>query len=226
MNRKIIYSIIATLLLIPGLTRAQDLTPTEGVIAYRDAPRACWVVHVDPEPRTLKQAWKDYVKDEFDVKVKGIGFLANKDLISAEEAVISRISSDPINFYAHIVEDVNGSEMKLFAEVNSGEFASDNSHSNAFRALKNIMDDFLAEYLPTYYQSRVNDAEKRMVELSNEREDLKEAIAKDSQEIAELEDEIEQRRLKLESNQNKLDLAESKLEARKQKLERIRNQLN
>ncbi|MGW8314171.1 MAG: hypothetical protein ACWGNV_01115 [Bacteroidales bacterium] len=225
MYRKTIYSIIAALFFVPGGTIAQDITPSEGLIVYRDAPRACWEVHVDPEPKTLKKAWQDYIKDDFDVKMKGIGFLTNRDLLSAEEVVVRPVSPEPINFYTHIVEDVNGSELKLFSELKPGEFASGSEHSRAFRAMRDILEDFLAEYLPIYYQSRVKDAEQRMVELADEREDLKKNIARDSDKISELEHEIEQRRLDLQTNQDKLDLAESKLEARKKKLERIRELL-
>lgn len=225
MKNSIIFSIAVTLLFLPVQTSAQDITPSEGIIAHKDAPRACWVVHVDPEPKTLKKAWKDYVKDDFDVSLKGIGFLTNKDLLSAEEAVVRPISPDPLNFYTHIVEDVNGSEMKIFAELNPGEYANRGDHTGEFRAMRRILEDFLAEYLPTYYQSRVKDAENRMVELADEREKLKKEITRDSERISSLEEEIEQRQLELQSNQDKLELAESKLEARKQKLERIRNQL-
>ena len=225
MKRYILYSIIAAFLTIPFGLKAQDITPSEGIIAHNDAPRACWVVNVDPEPKTLKKAWKDYVKDDFDVSLKGIGFLANRDLLSAEEAVVRPISPDPLNFYTHIVEDVNGSEIKVFAELNPGDYANRSDHTGEFRAMRRILEDFLAEYLPTYYQSRVKDAENRMVELADEREKLKKEISRDSERISSLEEEIEQRRLELQSNQDKLKLAESKLEARRQKLERIRNQL-
>jgi hypothetical protein len=225
MKEKIIYSIIAALWIIPSGMNAQDLTPSEGMIVHQDAPRACWEVHVDPEPKTLKKAWKEYVKDDFDVKLKGFGLLTNRDLLSAEVAVVRPVSPEPINFYTHIVEDMNGSEMKVFAELNPGDYIGPDNHAAEFRAMQKILDEFLAEYLPTYYQGRVNDAEKRMVELANEREDLKKEITRDSEKISKLEDEIEQARLELKTNQDQLDLAESKLEARKQKLERIRNQL-
>lgn len=225
MKNHIIIIIIAALLILPAKMKAQDITPSEGIIAHNDAPRACWIVNVDPEPKTLKKAWKDYVKDDFDVSMKGIGFLTNRDLLSAEEAVVRPISPDPLNFYTQIVEDVNGSELKLFAELSPGDYANPTDHTGEFRAMRRILEDFLAEYLPTYYQGRVKDAEKRMVELADEREKLKKEITRDSEKISSLEEEIEQRRLELESNQNQLDLAESKLEARRQKLERIRNQL-
>ncbi len=224
MKDKVICGIIFSFFLTPAM-QAQEVTPREGIIVHADAPRACWVVQLDPEPKTLKKAWKEYIKDDFDVSMKGFGFLANKDLLSAEEAVIGPVSPEPIHLYTHIVEDLNGSELKLFAEVNPGDYADRTGHAPAFRALRGILEDFLAAYLPTYYHGRVKDAEKRLVELAGEREDLKKEIARNTEKIKELEDEIEQRNLELQANQNRLELAESKLEARKEKLERIRNQL-
>jgi wyosine [tRNA(Phe)-imidazoG37] synthetase (radical SAM superfamily) len=203
----------------------QQIKPTESLIVHEDAPWSCWVVSLDPEPKTLKKAWKDYVKDEFDISLKGFGLLSNRDVLSAEAVVINSVATDPLNLYTSIVEDVNGSEMKLFAELKSEMYANSNSHASEFRALREILEDFLAEYLPTYYHSRVKDAEKRLVKLAEEREDLKKKIAKDSERIEELRQEIEERELKLETNQAELELAESKLQARKEKLERIRNQV-
>ena len=225
MKRKIIYSLVASLFALQTGIRAQEIAPEEGFIVYQKAPRACWVIHLDPEPKTLKKAWKNYLDDEYDVSLKGIGFLANKDLLSAEEVVLKTIANDPLNLYTHIVEDVNGSEMKFFVELKSNVYANDTDHRFEFRAMRDILQDFLADYLPAYYNGRVKDAEKRLVELADEREDLKKNIARDSEKIEELQNEIEQRQLELESNQAKLDLAESKLEARKEKLERIRSQL-
>ena len=190
-----------------------------------DAPRSCWVVHLDPEPKTLKKAWNNYLDDKYGISLKGIGFLTNRDLLSAEEVVVKTIANDPLNLYTHIVEDVNGSEMKFFVELKSNVYANGTNHRYEFRAMRDILEDFLAEYLPTYYHGRVNDAEERLVELAEEREDLKKKIARDSERIEELQSEIEQRQLELESNQSRLELAESKLDARKEKLERIREQL-
>jgi hypothetical protein len=225
MKRKIIYGLVTIFLIVHTGIMAQEITPEEGFIVYKNAPRACWVVHLDPEPKTLKKAWKDYLDDEFGFSLKGIGLLANRDLLSAEEVMVKPIANDPLNLYTQIVEDVNGSEMKFFVELKSNVYASDADHRFEFRAMQDILQDFLAEYLPTYYQSRVQDAEKRLVSLAEEREDLKKNIAKDSEKIEELQNEIEQRQLELESNQDRLDLAEAKLEARKEKLERIRSQL-
>jgi hypothetical protein len=225
MKRKIIYGLVAFIFAIyfPGL--AQEITPEEGIIVYQKAPRACWVVNLDPEPKTLKKAWKDYLDDEYGISLKGIGLLVNKDILSAEEVVVKPIANDPLNLYTHIVEDVNGSEMKFFIELKSNVYANSANQRYEFRAMRDILEDFLADYLPTYYHGRIKDAEDRLVELAEEREDLKKNIARDSEKIEELKYEIEQRQLELESNQAKLDLAESKLEARKEKLERIRSQL-
>jgi peptidoglycan hydrolase CwlO-like protein len=226
MKRKIITIIILPFsMLLITVVGAQNVVPAEGIIVHQDAPRSCWVVNLDPEPKTLKKAWQNYIKKEFDVKMKGAGLFLNNDLLSAEQVTLTSVSTDPLNLHTNIVEDINGSEMKVFAELKSDIYANRSSQAPAFRALREILEDFLAEYLPAYYHSRVTDAEKRLVELAEEREDLKKHIARDSEKIEELQNEIEQRQLELGSNQAKLDLAESKLEARKTKLERIRSQL-
>jgi hypothetical protein len=138
MRRYTVHSLILLFMGIQTYVYGQQIKPSESFIVHEDVPRSCWVVNLDPEPKTLKKAWKDYVKDEFDISMKGFGLFLKKDL--------------------------------LFAELKSDMFANSTSHAPAFRALREIMEDFLAEYLPVYYHSRVTDAEERMLELAEERE--------------------------------------------------------
>ena len=67
----------------------------ESTIEHNDAQRPCIQVNLDPEPKTLKKAWKNYLKDNYGVKLKGIGFFSNKDLLSAEE--VSWVQSTFVN---------------------------------------------------------------------------------------------------------------------------------
>lgn len=204
---------------------AQVLTPVEGLIVYKDTPRPCLVTNLDPEPKTLKKAWKKYLKQNYDIKLNGIGLFSNKDLLTAEEVIVLRIASGPIDIYTHITEDETGSEMKVFASTGLDVFVSMNNSPAAYNELKNIFQEFLKEYLPQYYQGRVRDTEHRVNELFKEREAFKKEITKDSEKIEKLKLEIEQLTLNLAANRAKLDLAESKLKKRKEKLERIRAQV-
>ena len=197
----------------------QDLQLKESSIRHDKGKRACWVVHADPEPKTLKQAWNEYLKDQYGFKLKGIGWFANKDLMEAEGVKLLIISDTPVNFFTHIVEDDTGSEMKVFASDQQDYFSQD-YQSAAFEELAAIVKSFLKLYIPQYHNSKINDTELRIEELTSETEDLEQEISKNLENIEELEAEIEEMKAQMESNQNQLSQSKIKLEKRKAKLQR------
>src|SRR5690554_7936004 len=66
---------------------AQAVTLKDGIIMHNKSQRPSIFVNIDPEPKPLKKAWKSFLKDNYDFKIKGIGFLSNKDLRSEERRV-------------------------------------------------------------------------------------------------------------------------------------------
>lgn len=197
----------------------QDLQLKEGHIMLENETRACWVVHADPEPKTLKRAWNDYLKDQYGFNLKGIGWFANRDLMEAEEVELLIISNTPVNFFTHIVENDIGSEMKVLAS-DQQQYFSPNYQPAKFEELAAMVKNFLKLYIPQYHSSRINDTELRIEELIDETEDLEQEIAKNLTDIEKLEDEIEEIRALMKSNQNQLTNSRIKLEKRKAKLQR------
>ena len=141
------------------------LTPVESTIEFDKAQRPCLSVNLDPEPKTLKKAWRDYLKDNYDFKLKGIGFLRNKDLLSAEEIVVEELSSSQMDFYTKVIENESGSEMSVFVRYGYDIYISKSTHPDQFIKLKSMMEGFMKQYLPTYYAGQLKDTEKRVEEL-------------------------------------------------------------
>ena len=203
-----------------------SIQPFEALIEFDGALRPCIQVNLDPETKTLKEAWRAYLKDNYDFKLKGIGFLSNKDLLSAETITVTQISSKEMDFYTQIIEDENGSEMKVFVRYGYDIYINKEGTPNDYYALAEIVESFLKYYLPIYYKGRVNDTEKRIIKLRDESNDLEKEIAEDSNRIANLKQEIKDLEEELESNIERLELANKKLIKRSEKLNRIRNQLS
>lgn len=223
---KALFSIL-TILCVFSVSNlfAQGVTPQQATIEHNDKERPCLQVNADPEPKTLKKAWKDYLKDKHDFKLKGIGFLANKDLLSAEKVVVEAISPKEMNFYTHIVEDENGSEMKVFAAYGYDIYIDPVETPEEYAALRSILEDFLKTYLPKYYEELIEETNERIEDLTDERDDIKEELKDDEKEIKKLKKEIKDLNKNLESNQSKLEEIETKLETRKAKLKRVQQQL-
>lgn len=215
---------LALALFVIQVNAQSSIEPFDTTIDYDKAQRPCIQVNLDPEPKTLKNAWRDYLKDNYDFKLKGIGFLSNKDLLSAEAITVNQISSKAMDFYTHIVEDENGSEMKVFVRHGYDIYISKEDQPHEYEALREILESFIKTYLPKYYEDKINDTEKRVNELTEERNDLKKKIEENSSKIEKLKNEIKQEQKELKSKKTQLETTERKLMKRKEKWERIRIQ--
>ncbi|WP_320815665.1 hypothetical protein [Flavobacterium sp.] len=216
---------LAIYMLTVQVNAQSSIQPFDTTIDYDKVQRPCIQVNLDPEPKTLKNAWKDYLKDNYDFKLKGIGFFSNKDLLSAEEITVNQISSNEINFYTHIVEDENGSEMKVFVRNGNGIYITKEKLPNEYAAVSEILNSFIKYYLPKYYGEKINDTEERINKLTEEKDDLKNNIDEKSSDIEKLKKEIKNNEEELKSKKKELEITEIKLKKRKEKLERIRTQL-
>ncbi len=89
-----INSIISTTLFVLAITftlSAQNVTPSNGTVKFDKESRPCLVVHVDPEPKMLKKAWKKYLKENYDLK------LSSGKLMSAERVTVNDISRKEVD---------------------------------------------------------------------------------------------------------------------------------
>lgn len=202
-----------------------SIAPFDATINFNEAERPCIQVNLDPESKNLKEAWRDYLKDNYDFKLKGIGFLSNKDLLSAEAVIVNQISSKTMDFYTHIVEDDNGSEMKVFVRLGYDIYVTNQNYPNEYAAINEIIESFIKYYLPKYYEEEINETEKRVNELTDEKNDLKKKIEEKANDIEKLRTEINEEEEELKAKRGQLEETEGKLAKRKEKLERIRVQL-
>lgn len=205
---------------------AQSIKPQDGTILFENNSRACLFVSLDPEPKTLKMAWKEYLEDNFNFKLKGISTFQNKDILYAENVKIDKISAYSMNFYTQILENENGSEMKVFASFGLDEFIDTVNKPKEYILLNEILEGFLKVYLPKYYTQEVNDTKKRVNDLTLEINKLNDEIIKDHNKLESLKRDIEELTKKTEMNENALELNKKKLITREEKLKRIKNQLN
>ncbi|RYM34578.1 hypothetical protein ERX46_04170 [Brumimicrobium glaciale] len=205
--------------------KAQNVVPQDGKIEHNDSERPCIFVNLDPEPKPLKKAWKDFLKDNYDFKIKGIGFLSNKDLLYKEDVIIPKISSKRMNFYTEIVEDEVGSEMKVFASFGYDIYIDKNETPEEYRIMTRMLNEFLKSYLPDYYNDQVKDTEKKVKTLSKDVKGLNKDISKNNKKIENLTEEIEELTKESEEQSSALEIANTKLKERKEKLERINSKL-
>lgn len=210
---------------VTSFLNAQQLIQIKDAsIDFDDKERPCIQINVDPEPEFLKEEWRDYLDDNYGFKLKGIGFLSNKDLLSAKEIEVEELSSRQIDFFTRVVEDENGSEMKVFVRFGYDIYLSRSDNPSEYNTLRNMVEAFLKEYLPAHYNEQLKETKDRIDDLIDEAEGLEEEISDNTSEIANLKDRIKDLEDNLKSKNEKLTESKSKLKNRQAKLERIKAQ--
>lgn len=133
---------------------AQTYKIDTATISYENKLRPCFVVKYDASPKTVKKAWDDYFKKNYGVKVKGIGFLTNKEVLSATDVSILSISDKRMNMYASVV-DAPGerSELSFFMAFGYDFFIGPETFPAEFTAMKKVLNDFSMDFLTEFYGS-------------------------------------------------------------------------
>lgn len=208
---------------------AQNLSITKNKTEYDGAQRAAIYVKMEPATKDVKAAWKDYLKDQYDVKVEGFGFLSNKDVLKAKKVSIKDISDMEMDLNSKIISGEYGTDMMVFASFGYDLYLSPEKYAKEYEAMESLVYDFLGTYLPNHYAGQIEKSQKIVADLADAKSDLakdiadnKEDIAKMKKEIEELTKENEKMSDELSKTKEKLTVAEQNLEARKEKVESIK----
>ena len=205
--------------------QAQSITPTKSTVEHNEHLRPCIIVHLEPETRTLKKAWVKFLKKEYDLKLKGAGFLTNKELLSAEKVVVEKLSFKEMDFYTYIVEDEKGSEMNVFVSFGYDIYVNEVDYPNEFQSMNDILAEFLRGYLPGYYNDKIKSSSKKVNSLKKEINSLTKDINKNSRKIEEHKEDAIKLNTEVSSNQEKLRSAEGSLSETEEKLKSIKAEL-
>ncbi len=210
-------ALAGAVLLFSGLN-AQTTRPDDGTIRYEKATRPALVIHLDPETKPLKEAWTDYLKDQYDVKLKGFGFLSNKDVLYKEGISFPAISDKKIDFYTEIIQDETGSKMSVFATHGYDSYLSPTDYSDEYANMRKIFEDFLKSYVPNYYKDMVENTQEVVDDLSKDREKLSKDIEKNNRKIQKMSEDLEELKQEVEEDKSTLQQTDEKLQGRQEKL--------
>ena len=192
---------------------AQTYKIDTAAINYENKLRPCFVVKYDASPKTVKKAWDDYFKKTYDVKVRGISLLSNKEVITATDINILPISDKRMNMYASVI-DAPGerSELSFFMAFGYDFFIGADNYPAEFTAMKKVLNDFSMEFLTEFYgseASRITSEMKRLEkDISKNNKSIKKntkSARKKSKEVASGMD-AKNIALQMENDQNKIKI--------------------
>jgi len=229
--KNLILILLAISLYLPTLS-AQNIEIKESTIQHNDKLRPSLSVNITPDTKEVKKKWKDFMDDKYDVKVKGIGFLTNKDVLTAEKVAVNKISNKQIDFYAKVVEDGDHTRMDIFAAPGYDIYIDPKNSPRAYAGMRSVLVEFLNYYLPEFYQEQVEDAQDNYEDWVETRNDLKDDISDNINEIEDLKKEIED--LKKENKglnhdlvdaKSKLSKAEVQLKTKKEVKQKVKSSI-
>lgn len=158
--------------------KAQTFKIDTSSITYENKLRPCLLTQIDASANDTKRAWIKFVKKNYEVKLKGFGFLKNKDMLTATDVTISKISSKRMNVYTRILSTANGTEIKYFASFGYDFFIGPNSFPTEFEIMKNDFNTFLNAYLNEFYTDEIDSYTKKIKSLEKDKSNMSKKIAK------------------------------------------------
>lgn len=205
---------------------AQTLTVNTSQVEYEDDEVASVQVKVSPDRSSLQDAFEDWMDDNYDVKMRRKGLFGDKEIRQAEAVRIPSITSDQINLYTKTVEEEEYTEMSLFASRGLANYIELDEDQAAFEVMENMMATFLASYLPSYYEERVEQAKETLSDLQEELADARDDFADNQEEIEDLQKENQKLNEQIGLLQQSIQDNRQEVELRLQRQQLINKQLS
>ncbi|MEP7236368.1 MAG: hypothetical protein ABI685_00820 [Ferruginibacter sp.] len=166
------YLVLSLAIFFSLQATAQTYKIDTTTINFENQQRPCFTVKYDASPKTVKKAWDDYFKKTYDVKVKGIGFLTNKEVITATDITLVAVSDKRMNMYASVVDAPGDrSELSYFMSFGYDFYIGPENYAAEFTAMKKILNDFSVEFLTDFYYS---EASRMTSDIKGLEKDIKE----------------------------------------------------
>ncbi len=215
--------ILASSMLVNGFS--QELLINDGTAHYKKEDYPAVVIYMEPDTRDVKKAWKDFLDDRYDVRLRGYGFLTNRNVLSAENTDFDEITPGNIDFYSEIIEDNNLTKMSVFAASDdNGKIGLGNDYRQYYQ-MKGIVQSFLDTYLRGYYENKVEEAQERVSDLEKTQNNKQKTIEDNLAQISRLQEENERLTNEISTTQTNSIKAREELSLQRQKLDNIIRQL-
>lgn len=178
---------------------AQTVAVETGVEALGDGYNQAYRISIPhAKPGDLEKSWRSFIKKN-DGKVKG-----SKKEIRGENVIIRGIGSDTLQFYSSIMEDKEGSVLKVAVE--KGEvYVSSNSEPKLFKDLERIFRDFALQSAKQGLDAKINIA----VEMIDQTRRNQEKINNENQRLGKENDRM---KLQIENNEKTIEANKAKME--------------
>ena len=198
------------------ITNAQKLSYNDGTIEFENSTVQTIDVVLNPKVDIIKDKFGEWMDDNYDVDLDGKKLLFfDKELMTANGVVIPPISPNKIDLKVKIDETNAGyTKLNVFASFGYNNWITEKDNPLEFAALRGVVYDFVAEYLPEYYLEKIKESEEKISNLNEKQDDLIDEVKGNKEEIEKLEEENKELMMKLKENQSKLNESKMKMSQR------------
>ncbi len=220
MKNNILILIFFSFFLTAFSLSGQELAVTDQTINYDDQNQPSIKVILKPDSKTVKKAYRDWMEDNYDVDVDGIGFLKNKDVLKVEKSKLKGISENKMDLNAKIIDKGDYTEMDIFGSFGYDLHVDPNTYPQEYRRMKTMVYAFLNDFLPGYYEEIVENTVEKIDELEEDENDAKDQLADNRDEIEKLKKENIELTNKIKDYEGKLQ--EAKVELVNQREQKVK----
>ena len=223
------------LLLAAGPASAQLFEVRQSSVNHEKKERSALKVQVEGTPEWTRDFWQAWLKDTYNIRVKGNGLLGvgKRDILSAKQVPASSVSGKLIDLYAIVlVSSDTTTELAVFAAFDANSYFDPDKTPSEYAALRSIVTNFASAARLKAYREQIVAAEKELRETEKEKERLEKeriALSNNTQnnlvKIEALKKQNEENKLKSSQDSVQLITNAQLMEARKVKLQRRRDRL-
>ncbi|UOR05421.1 hypothetical protein MUN82_21150 [Hymenobacter aerilatus] len=220
----------------PQFAAAQLYEARNGSVSVDGQARDAVQVQTDGSAQWLRDFWQSWLKDTYNIRLKGNGMLGvgKKAVLEAQQVPVSSVSGKLLNFYSTIVAPTDSTaELAVYAAFDKTAYLSASDTPTEYAALRNIAQGFATAARQKAYREQLAAAEEQLRTTEKEKERLSKDVtnlqtntAANLLKIATLQQQNEANVLQARQDSVKLVRNAQELELYKQRVQRRRDQLS
>lgn len=234
--KNFLFFLLLAALFMARSAAAQLYEVRQSSINYEKRERPATKVLVDGTPEWTRDFWQAWLKDTYNIKIKGNGVLGvgKREVLGAKQVPASSVSGKLIDLYAQVTAPSDSvTELAVFGGYDAKSYFSPESTPTEFAAMRTMTESFARAARQKAYREQLEAAEKELRETEKEKERLEKervSLAKNTENNLEKIESLKKQNMenKLRASQDSAQLLVNaqQLAQRQAKLQRRKDRLS